>query len=33
MPKIPDGASIMEQFQLLGQAMVKYPKSTGVDQL
>ena len=30
MPKIPDGASIMEQFQLLGQAMVNYKGSTGM---
>jgi hypothetical protein len=30
VPKVPDGASIMEQFQLMGQAMYKYPKSTGV---
>ena len=29
-PKIPDGASIMEQFKILGEAMVKYPKATGV---
>ena len=30
VPKIPDGASIMEQFKILGGAMLKYPKSTGV---
>jgi hypothetical protein len=30
MPKVPDGASIMEQFRLMGAAMLKYPKSTGV---
>lgn len=30
VPKVPDGASIMEQFQILGVAMLKYPKSTGV---
>jgi len=30
VPKIPDGASIMEQFRLLGVAMLKYPKATGV---
>ncbi len=30
MPKVPDGASIMEQFRLLAEAMLKYPKSTGV---
>jgi len=30
IPKIPDGASIMEQFQIMGGAMLRYPKSTGV---
>jgi hypothetical protein len=30
LPKIPDGASIMEQFRLMGAAMLRYPKSTGV---
>ena len=30
MPKVPDGASIMEQFKIMGEAMLKYPKSTGV---
>ncbi len=30
VPKIPEGASIMEQFRLLGGAMLKYPKPTGV---
>ncbi len=30
MPKVPDGASIMLQFQLLGTAVYSYPKSTGV---
>ncbi len=29
-PKIPDGASIMEQFRILGGAMLSYPKPTGV---
>lgn len=30
MPKVPDGASIMEQFKIMGEAMLRYPKSTGV---
>jgi hypothetical protein len=30
VPKVPDGASIMEQFRILGEGMYKYPKSTGV---
>jgi uncharacterized protein (TIGR03000 family) len=30
VPKIPDGASIMEQFRILAGAAFKYPKSTGV---
>ena len=30
LPKIPDGASIMEQFRIIGEAGMKYPKSTGV---
>jgi hypothetical protein len=30
VPKVPDGASIMEQFRILGVAMLKYPKPTGV---
>ena len=30
VPKVPDGASIMEQFRILGGAMLKYPKPTGV---
>ncbi len=30
VPKVPDGASIMEQFKILGGAMLKYPKPTGV---
>jgi ligand-binding sensor domain-containing protein len=30
VPKVPEGASIMEQFRLLGEAMLKYPKPTGV---
>src|SRR5262249_27006778 len=29
-PKVPDGASIMEQFRIMGEAMLKYQKSTGV---
>jgi hypothetical protein len=29
-PKIPDGTSALEQFRLLAEAAVKYPKSTGV---
>lgn len=29
-PKVPDGASIMEQFRILGGAALKYPKPTGV---
>lgn len=28
--KVPDGASIMEQFQIMGDALLKYPKSTGI---
>lgn len=30
VPKVPDGASIMEQFEIMGAAMLKYPKTTGV---
>jgi hypothetical protein len=30
MPKVPDGTSIMEQFRIMGEAMLTYPKSTGV---
>ena len=30
IPKVPEGASIMLQFQLLGAAAYAYPKSTGV---
>ena len=30
VPKVPDGASIMEQFEILGAAMLRYPKSTGI---
>ena len=30
VPKVPDGASIMEQFKIMGQAMLAYPKPTGV---
>ena len=29
VPKVPDGASIMEQFKLMGAAMLQYPKPTG----
>ena len=29
-PKMPDGASIMEQFEILGKALLTYPKPTGV---
>lgn len=30
VPKVPEGASIMEQFEILGGAMLTYPKSTGL---
>jgi hypothetical protein len=30
MPKVPDGASIMEQFRIMGEAGLRYPKPTGV---
>jgi hypothetical protein len=30
VPKVPDGASIMEQFRILAGAGLKYPKSSGV---
>ena len=30
VPKVPDGASIMEQFRILGEAGLEYPKSTGL---
>jgi hypothetical protein len=30
VPKVPDGASIMEQFRILGGAVMRYPKPTGV---
>ncbi len=30
LPKVPEGASIMLQFQLMGAAAFAYPKSTGV---
>jgi len=30
MPPVPDGASIMEQFQIMGEAMLSSPKPTGV---
>lgn len=30
MPKVPDGATIMEQFRIMAGAAFKYPKSTGV---
>jgi hypothetical protein len=29
-PKVPDGASIMQQFRILAEAMADYPKSTGL---
>jgi hypothetical protein len=29
VPKVPEGASIMEQFRILGGAMLRYPKPTG----
>jgi len=29
-PKVPDGASIMQQFEILGKAAFAYPKPTGV---
>jgi hypothetical protein len=30
VPKVPDGASMMEQFRIMGKAAFEYPKSTGV---
>lgn len=30
IPKIPDGASIMEQFRIMGGAMLRYKEATGV---
>jgi hypothetical protein len=30
IPKVPEGTSIMEQFRLMGGAMLKYDKPTGV---
>lgn len=30
MPKVPEGASIMEQFRIMAGAAFRYPKSTGV---
>jgi len=30
VPKVPDGASIMEQFKIMGAAMLQYPKPTGL---
>jgi len=30
VPKMPDGASIMVQFEILGKALLTYPKPTGV---
>ena len=30
VPMVPDGASIMEQFRILGGAALKYPKPTGI---
>ena len=33
IPKMPDGASIMVQFEILGKALLTYPKPTGVANL
>jgi hypothetical protein len=30
LPKVPEGASIMEQFEIMGDAAMNYPKPTGV---
>ena len=30
VPKVPDGASIMEQFRIMGGAVLRYPGPTGV---
>ena len=30
LPTIPEGASIMEQFRIIGEAGIQYPKPTGV---
>jgi len=30
MPPVPDGASIMEQFKIMGRAVLTYPKHTGI---
>jgi hypothetical protein len=30
VPNVPDGASIMEQFRIMGGAALKYPKPTGL---
>lgn len=30
MPKVPDGASIMEQFEIMSAAAMEYPKPTGL---
>lgn len=30
IPKVPDGASIMEQFRILAGSVIEYPKCTGV---
>jgi hypothetical protein len=30
IPKVPDGASIMEQFRIMGGAALNYPKPTGL---
>ena len=30
VPKVPEGASIMEQFEIMGDAAMHYPKPTGV---
>jgi DNA-binding beta-propeller fold protein YncE len=32
-PKMPDGASIMVQFEIIGKALLTYPKPTGVVKL
>ena len=30
VPKVPQGASIMQQFEIMGAAMLRYPKATGI---
>lgn len=32
VPKVPDGASIMEQFRILGDAVLRYPETDRRDQ-